>query len=95
MIVLANTGIPLVRVITPNVCEPIELVGIRVTPFEGLHGEVPAMGYLVEYQQKRWLFPGDVRRYDISWQPVIGLVDALNQLVDRSSPSWVTPQVAV
>jgi hypothetical protein len=56
--------------------EPIEIAGIKITPFPGLHWEklehqvkeninplksVPATGYLVEFKNKRWLFPGDTR----------------------------------
>ena len=38
---------------------------------------VPATGYLVEFQNKRWLFPGDTRTYDASQLPSFGPVDGL------------------
>jgi hypothetical protein len=64
----------------------IELSGVRILPFNGLHWEatpdgdqrgVPAMGYLVEFNGKRWLFPGDTRTYDVSQLPNFGPVDYL------------------
>jgi L-ascorbate metabolism protein UlaG (beta-lactamase superfamily) len=73
------------RVIIPKDLQPIMLQGIKVTPFTGLHWEklgdglkgVPATGYLVEFQNKRWLFPGDTRTYDASRLPDFGPVDGL------------------
>ena len=35
------------------------------------------MGYLVEFNGKRWLFPGDTRSYDASQLPSFGPVDVL------------------
>jgi hypothetical protein len=35
------------------------------------------MGYLVEFDEKRWLFPGDTRSYDASQLPSLGPVDVL------------------
>jgi L-ascorbate metabolism protein UlaG (beta-lactamase superfamily) len=68
--------------------EPLELEGIKITPFDGLHREVdstypdgrrgvPAIGYLMEFSGKRWLFPGDTRTFDASQLPSFGPVDGL------------------
>lgn len=52
--------------------EWLEIDGIGVLPFEGLHWRthpdgqhagIDAVGYLVEVGDRRWLFPGDVRDY--------------------------------
>ena len=87
--VMDQCGIPESRIIVPRPMQAIELLGIRLTPFEGLHWEkepdtgsgqrrgVPAMGYLVECNGKRWLFPGDTRDYDASRLPSLGPVDTL------------------
>lgn len=84
--------LPQKNVIVPEELEPIEIQGIKITPFTGLHWEklerpdsqypnslrgVPATGYLVEFQNKRWLFPGDTRTYDVSQLPSFGPVDGL------------------
>jgi len=75
------------RLIVPESMRTIEVQGIRITPFDGLHWEVlsdtqslrgvPAMGYLIEFNQKRWLFPGDTRSYVASRLPPFGPVDVL------------------
>ena len=85
--VLANVYITADRLIVPEPLQTIEIQRIRVTPFEGLHWEtqpgsqtlrgVPAMGYLVEFNGKRWLFPGDTRTYDANRLPSFGPVDVL------------------
>jgi L-ascorbate metabolism protein UlaG (beta-lactamase superfamily) len=79
-------------VTVPRDLEPIEFQGIKITPFDGLHWEnqeyqvnenasslqgVPATGYLVEFQNKRWLFPGDTRTYDVGQLPSFGPIDGL------------------
>jgi L-ascorbate metabolism protein UlaG (beta-lactamase superfamily) len=85
---VAETGLSRAKIIVPKSMEPIELEGIRITPFDGLHWEadpsqpdgrrgVPATGYLVEFSGKRWLFPGDTRTYDASKLPFFGPVDGL------------------
>jgi hypothetical protein len=38
---------------------------------------VPAMGYLIEFNGKRWLFPGDTRTFDPGQLPSFGPVDGL------------------
>lgn len=67
-----------------NVSEPgstLRIDNLTLTPFEGLHvhGEhgVPAMGYLAEFSNKRWLFPGDTRTYDFSKLPDFGELDGV------------------
>lgn len=79
------------RLVIPTPLAPVELHGLRVTPFEGMHWAwdagapkagpptrgIPAMGYLVESQTKRWLFPGDTRTYDRSLLPDFGAVDVV------------------
>jgi len=85
--VQAEVNIAANRLIVPEPMRPIEIRGIRITPFDGLHWErqpgteslrgVPAMGYLVEFNGKRWLFPGDTRNYDASQLPSFGHVDGL------------------
>jgi len=80
------------RAILAEPLVPLELDGIRLTPFDGLHWEnalasikgenvvrhgIDATGYLVEFGGKRWLFPGDTRRYDAGLLPRFGPVDGL------------------
>jgi L-ascorbate metabolism protein UlaG (beta-lactamase superfamily) len=84
--------LPQKYVIIPRDLEPIEIQGIKITSFPGLHWEklghpinkntnflrgVPSTGYLVEFQNKRWLFPGDTRTYDASQLQYFGSVDGL------------------
>jgi L-ascorbate metabolism protein UlaG (beta-lactamase superfamily) len=84
-----EAGLSMNQVVIPQPLQPMELRGIRITPFEGMHWEknpggpsdtnrgVPAIGYLVEQGKKRWLFPGDTRTYDASLLPCFGPVDLL------------------
>jgi hypothetical protein len=85
--VVGEAGIPAEKVIVPRMLEPIRIDGVTITAFAGLHLSdaalepdgishgVPAAGYLAEFQNKRWLFPGDVRSYDPSKIPAFGPVD--------------------
>ena len=86
--VLAHSALPESQIITPHTLHPLLIDGIRITPFDGLHWEppsaaggtphgVPAMGYLVEFSGRRWLFPGDVRNYDLRLLPDFGLLDGV------------------
>ena len=86
--VQAEAGLPVDQVITPHPLQPIEIKGIRLLPFVGLHWEaapsenglqhgVPEMGYLVEFNNKRWLFPGDTRDFKPELLPSFGPVDGL------------------
>jgi L-ascorbate metabolism protein UlaG (beta-lactamase superfamily) len=73
-----KTDIFLNQVIIPKPFQSFNIQGIQITPFDGLHWEkqlnggdrgVPAMAYLIEFNGKRWLFPGDTRTYDASQLP--------------------------
>jgi hypothetical protein len=84
--VTEQAGIPRENIITPMPLQSIELNGICITPFDGLHWTtdpdgmlrgVPATGYQVEFSDKRWLFPGDTRTYDASRIPDFGPLDGL------------------
>ena len=85
--VQAEFDIPASRLIVPEPMRMIEIRGIRVTPFDGLHWEkmsgketlrgVPATGYLVEFNGKRWLFPGDTRNYNADQLPFFDSLDGL------------------
>lgn len=68
----------------PQVMEPIEIRGIRITPFNGAHYHkgnnnetlgISAMAYLVECGIKRWLFPGDTRNFKSNKFPLLSPVD--------------------
>lgn len=80
--VLRGMGaLPGKNVITPVPGQPIQKGALRLLPFESLHLHgvygVPETGYLVEYQNQRWLFPGDVRVYDNSRLPDFGRLDGV------------------
>ncbi len=81
-------NIPRNKLIIPHHLERLHLGGLTLTPFTGLHYEptpdypdgqrgVPAMGYLAEFNGKRWLFPGDTRSYQANQIPAFGAVDGL------------------
>jgi hypothetical protein len=66
----------------------IRVQELSLLPFDGLHMEkqpdlhhqklfVPATGFLVEFDQKRCLLPGDTRRYDASLLPAFGSIDSM------------------
>ena len=71
-------------ILVPQVLETIEISGVKIIPFDGLHFHkgkneetfgVPAMGYLIESGNKRWLFPGDTRNFKSNQIPDFGPVD--------------------
>jgi hypothetical protein len=85
-LVLEQTGLPEAQVTIPCPLQPLQIEGITITPFEGLHWEppaaaglpprgVPALGYLVEFAGRRWLFPGDVRHYALRLLPNFAPLD--------------------
>jgi L-ascorbate metabolism protein UlaG (beta-lactamase superfamily) len=87
-LVKEQADLPDERIVVPKQQKPFNLLGFRITPFDGLHWQddpdspgsrrgVPATGYLVEQGSKRWLFPGDTRSYDPSGLPDLGPVDVL------------------
>lgn len=82
---IETAGLRRENIIVPSALTRIELDGIHILPFNGLHWEtssdgclkgVPAMGYFIECNGKRWLFPGDTRTYNASQLPVFNSVDA-------------------
>jgi hypothetical protein len=86
--VQAEAGLPAEQIVTPQPLHPIDIHGIHLLPFVGLHWEaapsengpqhgVPEMGYLVEFNNKRWLFPGDTRDFKTELMPSFGSVDGL------------------
>ncbi len=84
--VIRRSGLQRENIIVPVHLEPIELNGINILPFDGLHWEttpdgrrkgVPSLGYLIEYKGKHCLFPGDTRTYDASQLPGSARVDCL------------------
>ncbi len=81
-----EAGIPREKIIVPNPLQPLDLHGLRITPFTGQHFAVEAdgsqrgvsaMGYLIEWGNRRWLFPGDTRTYDASQLPNFGPLTGL------------------
>ena len=84
--VTQQAGIARENIIVPKPLQPVELKGIRILPFDGLHWQteangnlrgVPATGYMAEFSGKRWLFPGDTRTYAASQLPDFGPLDSL------------------
>ena len=74
-------ALPEHNVTTPAPGEEIKRGPLRLLPFESLHihGKhgVPETGYLVETDGQRWLFPGDIREYDLSRLPDFGRLDGV------------------
>ncbi len=91
--VMERTGLSPSRIVVPEVGKELEISGIRITPFYGAHWEIPPviktdepplprkgvheMGYQVNFNGKRWLFPGDIRTYDRSLLPAFPPLDAV------------------
>ena len=69
------------QVLIPKPGQTLRFANLVLTPFEGLHmhaeGGVPEMGYLAEFSGKRWLFPGDVRSFNLSALPRFGRLDGV------------------
>jgi L-ascorbate metabolism protein UlaG (beta-lactamase superfamily) len=87
-VVVGKGGISKDRIINPVPMKTVMIKGIQITPFESLHWEppppgkiephgVPEIGYLVEFNGKRWLFPGDIRDYRVDLLPKVGEIDVL------------------
>jgi L-ascorbate metabolism protein UlaG (beta-lactamase superfamily) len=83
---MKEAGLLRENIIVPVPLKAIELDGIRIIPFNGLHREitsdqtsktVPALAYLIACNNKRWLFPGDTRTYDAAQLLDFGFVDHL------------------
>jgi hypothetical protein len=84
--VIAQTGLSSENIIVPDLLKPIDLYGVRILPYNGLHWEttqdgtlrgVPALGYLIECNGRRWLFPGDTRDYNAAQLPVFPDIDVV------------------
>jgi L-ascorbate metabolism protein UlaG (beta-lactamase superfamily) len=82
--VVEQARLPCEKIIVPSPLKSIELGGMHILPFDGLHWEktaegnlkgVPAMGYLIECNGRRWLFPGDTRTYNAQQFPDIKPAD--------------------
>jgi hypothetical protein len=83
------TGLAGPNVLTAEHGKTLDIQGVRITPFEGLHWQwrdgaperskpssgIDATGYLLEFADKRWLFPGDTRTYDAARLPDFGPMD--------------------
>lgn len=74
------------QISVPHPLQPFNLCGIQFFPFSGLHFDVsadgkthgvPAMAYLVVFNGKRWLFPGDIRSYRSDLLPSLGPLDGM------------------
>ena len=87
-----DAGLPPERIAVASPREPLEIEGLTITAFEGLHRQQPpngagpptgldATGYLVEAAGRRLLLPGDTRTYDATALPALGPVDWLFALV--------------
>jgi len=93
------------NIIIPEDLKLISLAGVNIIPFEGLHWQkihrediveihgVPATSYIVEFQGKRWLFPGDVRDYDLEAMPGFGVMDGIfaHLWLGKKSALWEPP----
>jgi hypothetical protein len=79
--VMKVASIPSERISVPKPGSRIDIDGLTLTPFNGLHyhnqGGVPEMGYLAEFSGYRWLFPGDTRQYDATQIPEYGRLDGV------------------
>jgi hypothetical protein len=73
--------LPEENIIIPHPGTPIYFADLALTPFEALHirgnNGVPELGYLAEFSDKRWLFPGDTRVYDPGRLPSFGKLNGV------------------
>ncbi len=80
-LILSEIELPPENIIVPINNIPIEIGPVTLLPFDGLHfrgqNGVPETGYLVEFNQKRWLFPGDTRKFDARRLPVISDISGM------------------
>lgn len=74
-------SIPAVNVLVPQIGVPLRFDGLTLTPLKALHfrkgNGVPELGYLAEFEGKRWLFPGDTRSFDFYDLPDFGKLDGV------------------
>jgi L-ascorbate metabolism protein UlaG (beta-lactamase superfamily) len=85
---LQSLGLADGKTIIAETGKTLDLGSLALTAYDGLHWEysgdypggrhgVPATGYLLEFNQKRWLIPGDTRTYESAGLPDFGRVDGL------------------
>ena len=73
---IQKAGLCRENIIVPSALTRTELNGLHwETTSDGRIKGVPVMGYLIECNGKRWLFPGDTRTYNVSQLPVFDSVD--------------------
>ena len=80
--VTVEAGISLEQIIIPEIGKIIDIDGLQILPFHGIHWQpghtsVPATAYQVTFAGKRWLYPGDTRTYDPGLLPNFGELDGL------------------
>lgn len=77
----AEVILPREQVIVPRAGEEIEFGPLQLLPFESLHMNgvhgVPETGYLVKFDDQRWLFPGDIRMYHFDRLPLFDRLDGV------------------
>ena len=84
--VVTQAGLSPKNIIIAAPLNPISIHGMHILPFNGLHWEetaagarrgVPALGYLIECNGRRWLFPGDTRTYNSTQLPAFPAIDVV------------------
>jgi hypothetical protein len=69
------------KVIIPQPGKTLQFKELKLTPFDSLHFRgnhgVPEIGYLAEFNHKRWLFPGDIRGYESGIFPDFQCLDGM------------------
>jgi hypothetical protein len=67
-LIMSEIELPLEDIIVPKNHCLIRVGPLSLHPFDGLHfrgqNGVSETGYLAEFNGKKWLFPGDTRKYD-------------------------------
>jgi hypothetical protein len=80
-LVLAKTALNKEQIIIPKPGGVINFQNLSLTPFASLHfhahGGVMETGYLANFDQKTWLFPGDIRDFDAARLPSFGRVNGV------------------
>jgi hypothetical protein len=80
-LVMAKTALNKERIIIPKPGQVIKFKNLSLTPFASLHfhahGGVEETGYLVNFEEKKWLFPGDIRDFNPKRLPVFGGIDGV------------------
>lgn len=79
--VLENTRLEKHKITVPENGKSLIFGNVNLTPFDSLHfhakGGIEETGYLVEFNNKRWLFPGDIRNYGVNKLPDFGKLDGI------------------